>query len=225
MVSTTLRVEVSGPLDAPAVVRRFYRRFSTSPRVRGPYEVHLSREDVARTDGPFSRQRTHDRLARLVPKLDVGERLRVVSRNGHRFKVHAVEIDPAPVHDVPGSPNVRRWVAILRERWPGARLAGTCVCKDDSTGKCNGHRDCAAADDFDTDANMIAQRDYLIEHANELGVSYVILHDRIWTFGEPRTFSSRGTRLYTGDYHYHVHASFDDGTCGIACGPSSGWPR
>lgn len=220
-VSSTLRRGVSKPVPVPTVVRRFRLRFSLSPRVNGPFRI---RHPDGTLGKELQRREVSDRLEAILPNLPEGARLRVVSANDQRFKMHAVETFPKPAQDVPGTANVKQWVGILRAVWPKARLAGTCVCKDDSGSHCNGHRDCAACDDFDSKRAMEDQRDYLISHAQELGVSYVILFDRIWTFGPPRTDSPRGVAAYTGDYHYHVHVSFDDGKCGIACKPSSQWP-
>lgn len=230
-VSTTLRDGIREGLEVAGVVSAF-RGFARDRRTDGPFSLLFG-------DGSESRPRTAaetvDRLEAILPRMEVGQRLRVVSDNRERFKIHAVEDALSPVHDVPGTPFVRLWVAKLRADWPSARLAGTCVCKDDSTDKCNGHRDCAACDDFDTWPNMIEQYEYLKRDAvgpDKHGVSYLILgapgapmRATIWTFGPPRTFSSRGERPYTGDPHFHLHASFSDGRCGIACQPSATWPR
>lgn len=216
-VHTSLRKEVSQPLDAEAVLVRFA---NFTERTDGPdFIVH----DDGQVGQPKTEGETRKRLKVLVPALEAGQRLRVVSDDAQRFLIHAVEVDP-PMADVPGVPAVKAWVAVLRERWPSARLAGTCVCKPDSTSHCNGHNDCAACDDFDTMEHMREQRDYFIEHAEEIGGSYCILEDRIWTYGPPRTSSSRATRYYSGDFHYHLHGSFIGGICSIACRGSSEWP-
>ncbi len=226
-VSTTLR---AGATDATAdeVVDRFLR-FSRSLRVHGPYRV---RHDDGATSTARDRKATAERLGAILPHMEIGQSLRVISANGQRLKAHAVEAALVPVNDVPGTPNVRLWVAYLRAHYPHARLAGTCVAKDDSTAKCNGHNDCAACDHFDTWPHMIASYHDAIARAEDFGVSYTILgapgapmQPTIWTFGPPRTFSPRGEHAYTGEPHYHQHVSFDDGICGIAGRPSSEWPR
>lgn len=232
LVSTTLRAGQTSTEEQPGDVVERFRAFARDKRTTSPF--HLLFED-----GTESRPRTApeivDRLEAIVPRMKFGERLKVVSEDRERLRVFAIESPLQPVHDVPGTANVRLWVAKLREDWPAARLAGTCVCKDDSTDKCNGHRDCAACDDFDSWPNMIDQYEYLRADAigpDKHGVSYLILgadggpmRPTIWTYGPPRTFSSRGARPYTGDDHLHLHASFADGVCGIACKPSSSWPR
>ncbi len=216
-VHTSLRKEVSRPLTDEEVLIRF-GNFAHS--TDGPdFIVH----DDGTRGAPRPERDIRVRLGALVSRLESGQKLRVVSDDGHRFVVHAVELDP-PLADVPGVPAVKAWVAVLRQRWPNARLAGTCVCKDDSTGKCNGHNDCAACDDFDTIEHMRQQRDWQIENAEEIGLSYNILEDDIWTFGPPRTFSSRGSRFYPGEYHHHLHSSFIGGICSIACREASQWP-
>jgi len=127
-----------------------------------------------------------------------------------KVRVRVVGKMPEP-SDVPGTPAVKVWVGYLKEYWPRARLAGTCVCKPGD------HGDCAACDDFDTPANMEDQRDFAIQFADELKVKYVILYDRIWTRGPPYTSSSQGFHPYRGTYHSHVHVSFTDGVKDSAC--------
>jgi hypothetical protein len=220
-ISTSLRRGISKPKSDEQTIRRFKVGFSMSPRVRGPYKIKHPDGSMGRE---LSRMEVVDRLDAILPKIPEGARVTVWSANDQWYRSHAVELLPKPATDVPGSKNVKQWVGILRADWPKARLAGTCVCKDDSGDHCNGHRDCAACDDFDSNKNMEAQRDYLIKEATTLGVSYLILFNRIWTYGPPRSDSPKGFHPYTGDYHYHLHASFDDGKCGIACKPSSQWP-
>jgi hypothetical protein len=207
---------ISDPMAVGGVVKSFREFAQSHPE---PYVIVHSNSMRGR---PRQRAEAAERIQAICDGSNAGNRFRVVSGES-RFFVHAVETDP-PMANVPGVPNVKAWVAILKDKWPAARLAGTCVAKDDSTDHCNGHNDCAACDDFDTDAHMEEQRDHLIDNAEEFGVSYVILHDRIWTFGPPRTNSSRGFQHYNGDFHHHVHASFTGGICGIAARPASERP-
>ena len=68
-----------------------------------------------------------------------------------------------------------------------------------------------AIDYFDTWPHMEAMRDFAIANADVLEVKYVILGDRIWS-------RLGGWSAYGGNYHHHVHASFDHGPDRIACG-------
>jgi len=203
------------------VLRRFRFKFSLSSRVEAPFRIRHA-------DGKLGQEHTRGeviaRLKAILPKLEVGARIAVRSSNGETFRMHAQSLLPAPATDIHGTPNVRAWAGIVETTWPKARFAGSCVCKPDSTSHCNGHNDCAAVDYFASWSEMDEMVAYLIHNADHLGVSYLILRDRIWTWGPPRTDSSKGWSGYSGDYHAHVHASFDDGICGVACKPSSQWP-
>lgn len=199
------------------------REFRT---VRGV--VRAGMRELRASGRSYQLDRGDDEEGRLRPFEDMSRRLRGLLRRklvGDRYLVEALEEDnrvdrarfwvlrtmPKPTV-VPGIPAVKQWVGILRANWPKARLAGTCVCKPLD------HGDCAAADDFDTDANMQAQRDFLIAHAGELAVKYVILYRSIYS--EP----GFEPRPHTATYHAHVHVSFNGGISRSACRPSSEWP-
>lgn len=167
---------------------------------------------------------------------ETAERLNVILRNHPMAQtIHVITVDkdtnlvidklrfrvlrsmPAPA-DVPGTPRTKQFVAFLlaNPQWE-PRLAGTVACKPDSD-----HNKGAAVDVFDTTEHMIAMRDFAVRSANDLGVKYVILFDRIWTAGPPWTTSSRGYHRHTGTYHNHIHVSFRDGLCGVFCSPGYG---
>jgi len=109
------------------------------------------------------------------------------------------------VADTEGVLGIDRWVGWMNEAYPNTRWAGICVCKANSD-----HRDCAAADNFDTEENMREQVRISQQNADYFMTKYDILFRTIYFPGEE-------PKPYYGDYHAHVHHSVYGGIPGEAC--------
>lgn len=195
----------SKPLRLLAAVRKL-RAFL---RDRGEEFVIHRKGGEAST--PRDLSGTVERLKALLAKEPVGETYIVRGRLDHDpVTVRVIEDAPPPAEDICGIPAVKEFAGWVREKWPKARFAGSCVCKYSSGTTWSDHAYGAAIDYFDTWADMEAMRDFAIANAHALGVKYVILGDRIWS-------ALGGWSNYGGSYHYHVHVSFLHGPERIAC--------
>ncbi len=155
---------------------------------------------------------TVERLKALLAKEPVGETYIVRGRlDLDPVQVRIIEDAPPPAGDICGIPAVKAFAGWVREKWPHARFAGSCVCKFTTGTTWSDHAYGGAIDYFDTWTNMEAMRDWAIANYEALEVTYVILGDRIWS-------RLGGWSKYGGSKHYHLHASFFHGSERIACG-------
>jgi len=122
-----------------------------------------------------------------------------------------------PVADSSGVEGIDRWEGYLRDQWSSRtfRFAGDCVCKSVVGGGHSDHADCAACDDFDTIANMRAQKDFALSHAVYFHTKYAILERTIYTVNSDGVHWSTGS--YGGEYHSHLHFSCNGGIFNSAC--------
>ena len=192
------------------------RRSSALRRARSMLRERGESFVIKRKGGETSESRdlagTVERLKALLAKEAVGETYIVTGRlDLDPVQVRVIEVSPPPAQDICGIPAVKAFAGFVRERWPDARFAGSCVCKYTTGTTWSDHAYGGAIDYFDTWPHMEAMRDFAIANADVLEVKYVILSDRIWS-------RLGGWSAYGGNKHYHVHVSFDHGPDRIACG-------
>lgn len=187
----------------------------TLRRARGLLRDRGESYVIRRKGGDVSSARdlaaTMDRLETLLRTSKVGEQFNVLGRfDLGPVMVRIVEDTPPPDTSVCGIQAVKVFAGFVRDRWPDARFAGSCVCKHTSGTTWSDHAYGAAIDYFDSWANMEAMRDFAVANFEPLEVRYVILADRIWS-------RLGGWSNYGGSYHSHIHVSFMHGPDRIAC--------
>lgn len=209
-VKYIVRKEKDGVWSRPLRKRYAMRRCRSILRDRG--KVFQIRRKGGESD--WSRGRTladtMDRLKVLLEKAPIGDQFAVRGVMAEDpVNIRKIDVWPQPA-DTPGTPPVDQFVAILNERWPTWRNGGIAVCKYSSPGVWSDHAYAAAIDVFDSNSHMEAIRDFAIAHAAELKVRYVILYNKIWV-------RNSGWKSYSGNWHGHVHISFEHDNIRRAC--------
>ncbi len=197
----------SKPLRLLAAARMLRKRL----RERG--ESFVIHRKGGGASAPRDLAGTVERLKALLAKEPVGETYIVRGRlDLDPVQVRIIEDAPPPAGDICGIPAVKAFAGWVREKWPHARFAGSCVCKFTTGTTWSDHAYGGAIDYFDTWTNMEAMVGWSIANAEELDLKYVILGDHIWSRLNGWTKMS-----YGGSYHWHGHWSFNHGSDRIAC--------
>lgn len=151
---------------------------------------------------------TRKRAIQLLENRPVGTTVRIEAINDDevvgRVRFRQALVKP-PVKDTRGPRGLDRVEGFIEFKYKDARWAGDCVCKPDSD-----HRDCAAVDYFDTEENMVKQKNDLLASPEYFDIKYIILFDRLWK-------PDGSSQPHTGTFHAHIHVSVNGGVPNAAC--------
>jgi hypothetical protein len=195
--------------DAPKRFSHYLASGGLSKPVRLGGEMRAAGKALHAGEGPFVTLRGQSRKSDLKRRLALRTVRKMLSAGAKDVRVHNakgkliyhVKRAAPPVINIDGNAKVDAVWTYEKTHYPNVSFLGAYVCKfiaGTSTHSQHAYGNAVDCGGVSMDElNNIAND--LIAHAVELSLENVIVADRIWTRGQ-------GTRAYTGEYHFHVHA-------------------